>query len=313
MSPSAFPTPPFPIHFRPGKPGLKFFLSALAVLLAARCGGRIYLVNSFEPGRAIVIDGEADDWAGGLSYVGKDRLFVGFVDDKENLYICLTREGSEGRPGAFMQGLTVWLDPSGGTTKVTGIRLNSGRPSGEGKSPDGRPLRGTEEERPERGDERPSPPRAEIEILGPRREILAAKSLEQAAEEGLEVKADFSGGLFVLEMKIPLAASTEHPFAVGIGSGKMVGVGITTEKTGRTENAGRPPGGGMGEGGGQPGGGGMPGGMGGGRGGMGGGMRRDPAPDSPRTIRIWMKVRLGSGVDPGRSSVLDISSETPRS
>jgi len=312
---SIFPTPPYSIYFRPGKPGLKYFFLALAALLAAQCGGRVYVVKSLASPAAVTVDGDANDWVGALSYVSSDHLFVGFINNQDDLYICLTKEENRERPGASMGALTVWFDPAGGSQKKMGIRLAGGPPT------DSRMERGPErkpEEKPEEppdrgGGERPPGPAADLEILGPKGDVLGRKSLEAAAEEGIEVKTGYSGGSFVLEIRIPLKRSNEHPFAVGAGPEGIVGVGFASSRSADRKRQGRPPGGG-----GQPPGGGGPGGMGGGigggamggvrGGGMGGGMRPNMDPDIPKTFKVWTRVKLSSSAEPRRSSLLDIVS-----
>ena len=134
---------PFPLSpLRPGLPGLNFFgalFLAAAVLAAAGCSrGRIYLVNSLGAPHAITVDGETGDWYGALSYISKAQVFVGFVNDRDALYICLTREAAGEGPSVPMGGLTVWIDPSGGDAKKLGLRIATA-----GGPLDGRPMDGS--------------------------------------------------------------------------------------------------------------------------------------------------------------------------
>jgi len=254
----------------------------LPLLIAAwACAGRIYLVPSFAPRHAIVVDGDAEDWNGALSYVAKDRLFVGFINDRDDLFIVLTREG-DGRPGsARPEGWTVWFDPSGGTRKSFGLRMAPGGPPsperGEGEGPGGA---------------------TELEWLGPGGNVLRRFSTEAAAEMGLEVGEGQAGGAHVLEIRIPLRASEGRPFAVGATGGNgIVGVGFFSS---RADLTGRPRGP---EGiGGRPGG--VPGGVGGGaamggpEGGMRGALRPNMNPDLSKPVKVWTRVRLLGTNDP---------------
>jgi hypothetical protein len=297
------------------KPGLTFFLLLIlaGVLAAGASGGQVYLISSLGPPHAIVVDGTTEDWTGALSYVKKDQLFVGFVNDREDLFICLTKETGERSPGAAMAGLTVWLDPRGGSKKTLGIRLagTEGPPEGW---PERRPSRKPEKQAKDEpagqeiGEKPPAEIEGEIEILGPNGDVLIRLSPQEAAEEGLEVKSGISGGSFVLEVRIPLNASDRHPYAVGAGSDGIVGVGFIASRTGQ---GGRP-----GE---RRGGVGMPGGTGGiggtmgGRSGMGGGMRGAmPAnmnPDLGKTFKVWMRVRLHQTDQPARSTLLGVAAD----
>jgi hypothetical protein len=147
-------------------------LMLAGMLAAGASGGQVYLISSLGPPHVIVVDGSADDWTGALSYVAKDQLFVGFVNDREDLFICLTKETGEKLPGAAMAGLTVWLDPRGGSKKTLGVRLAKAEGIPEGGAQVGE----------------------DIEILGPNGDVLRRLSPQEAAEEGIEVKSGSSGG-----------------------------------------------------------------------------------------------------------------------
>lgn len=314
----------------PGKPGLIFFPLLAVVLASAACGGRVYVVSSLGPPHTITIDGETGDWNGALSYVEKSHLFVGFVNDRDTLYICLTQEEAEGRgAGAPIGGLTVWIDPKGGNQKTLGIRLAQagGPPAGEGpeggpgqggRRPEGRPGRKTGDENAEQGpgqDKPAMPPGGAIEILGPNGRTLQKLSAEEAAAAGLEVKTGLSGGSFAVEIGIPLRADAGHPYAVGAEPDAAVGIGFISSGPSRGERRNGPPGGGPGGGGGgMPGaGGGIPGGMGGMPGGGGpggiGGMRPDMNPDVQKGgggFKVWTRVKLAVSSRPQASGALEI-------
>ena len=292
------------------KSGLIFFaLLALAGVSAAGAGGgQVYLVSSLGPPHAIVVDGTTEDWTGALSYVKKDQLFVGFVNDREDLFICLTKETGERRPGAAMAGLTVWLDPRGGSKKTLGIRLagTEGPPEGgPERRPSRKPDRQAKDEPAdqETGEKPPAEVEGEIEILGPDGAVLRRMSPQAAAEEGIEVKSGSLGGLFALEIRIPLKPSDRHHYAVAAGPDGTIGVGFIASRTGQGGRPGERMGG-MG----MPGGtGGIGGTMGGRSGGMRGAMPANMNPDVGKTFKIWTRVRLyqanqTAGSVPGRSS-----------
>ena len=304
---------------KPGKPGRDLIPLLIVGLLASiGCGGRIYLVSSLGPPHSIVVDGEADDWSGALSYVASDHLFVGFVNDREDLFICLNRETTGGRPGAPMSGVTVWIDPSGGSDKTMGIRL-AGPTEGpsDGTRPEGEPARG-ERRRPERQPEIERPARelgqeaspiaggSDIEVLGPNGAVVRRLAAEAAAAAGLEVRSGFAGGSYILEVKIPLAASESRPIAVGAGPGGIIGVGFVSSSPRGNGRPGGPPESGPGGGAGMPGGVGgvsVQGGM-GGPGGMRPGMRPNMDPDIGKALKVWTRVKLRPADEPGRSTIL---------
>jgi hypothetical protein len=297
---------------RPGKPGLNFFPLVLACLLAAACGGRIYLVSSLGPPHAIVVDGDANDWSGALSYVAKDHLFVGFVNDRDDLFICMTKEISEGRGPAGTGGWTVWFDPAGGTEKTLGLRLALAQPEeGPERRADGKPVRKPVEESSdlENGQQPPIDRSGDLEILGPKGDVRQRLSPEAAARLGLEVKTGFAGGSFVMEIRIPLVASERQPLAVGAGPEGVIGVGFLSSRSDQKDRRNGPPGRGMGGGGGRPGGGIGAGAMGGPSGGMRGALPPNLNPDLAKSVKIWTRVKLRQSDQPGRSTTLSLISQ----
>jgi hypothetical protein len=297
---------------RPGQPGLVFFSLVLSLLTLSGCGGKIYLVTSLRPSHPVVIDGNADDWTGTLSYVPKDQLFVGFVNDREDLSICLTSEEGGGPAADRRSGWTVWFDPAGGTRKTYGLRIapHGGPPDGLDPGPERKPSEDPAE--PEQGDQgAPAEPGLELQWIGTNGEALRTLTPDEAAKLGLEVREGHAGGAYVLEIKIPLETSAGHPLAVGAGPDSAVGVGFFSN---RAERRGGPGGVGGGAGRPGPGGGGMPGGRGGGAvGGPGGGWRgaMEPNlnPDLAKTVKVWTRVRLNASDRPEPSTLLALISD----
>ncbi len=284
------------------KQSLGFFVLAVALILAGGCGGRVYLVTSLSSlPRAIVVDGDAGDWTGALSYVAKDQLFVGFVNDRENLFICMTREEGGGPAPVPMGGWTVWFDPAGGTKKAFGLRVAPlGGPPGE------KPREPDEVEEGDQG--APKERDLEIQWIGPQGNVLRRFAQEDAVGEGLEIREGHSGRSFVLEIKIPLERSAQNPIAVGAAPGDLIGVGFYSN---RAEGNGGP--GGRGGAGRPAGGGGPPGGLGGGAmggpGGWRGAMPPNLNPDIAKEVKVWTRVRLVQSGQPGRATVLGSFSE----
>jgi hypothetical protein len=235
----------------------------IILLVTLACGGKIYVVESLRAQRDIVVDGKADEWQGALSFLEDEELFVGFMNDQNNLYVCL-RAGSERSPARLMrQGLTVWFDPAGGKNKALGINYPLEGPIG------GRNRQGMMARPDEAQERKPRDLPAELEILRSESKSPETKTLDQAKKEGLEVKANITEGSFVYELKIPLVISEGQPVGIGVQPNGVVGVLFETGKLDQSRMQGRPPGG-----------------MGGGRGGAR--MMRN----MPEPIKIWTRVRL---------------------
>lgn len=234
---------------------------------------------------AIVADGDFGDWYGSLQPFGEHPVSMQALNDKDFLYLRLTASDSSMRKQIMRLGLTVWFDPSGGDKKKFGIRYpvvehGSGpaeeREEGErggGRHGPGR-GRGGEE-----GKE-PPPPSDRVDILGPGKDD--ARSLTHQALSGVEVAVRVDQGVLQYELKVPLARSADHPYAVGTEAGKTVGVGLETGKFEQPSHEGR---------------GGRSGRMGGHRGGgRGGGGSRDGGEgrefEPPKPLKAWATVAI---------------------
>ena len=250
----------------------------------------------------ITIDGKQDDWRGPLQEFGKDPVSIQVASDGEFLYMRLASSD----PGMRMQltrlGFTVWIDPKGGTKKVLGIRYpvfergeeegeggrggfggfgrgGSGRSGGERRRPEGGEGEGRE------GSAEFTPPER-VDILGPGKDD--ARSLTRDHLQGIEVAMAVDQGTVLYELKVPLAATADRPYAVAAKTGDTIGLGLETAKFERPSMGGHE--GGMGgRGGGGFGGGGMGGHRGGG--GRGGGESRGGF-QPPKQLKEWATVTL---------------------
>ena len=232
------------------------------------------------------------------------------LNDEEFLYVSLVTSGPAGRL-AMATGLTIWLDPDGGTDEWYGIRFpvppEPGERSSAGRDGAGRGGRGGDGRAGGRGSGRAGGGRGasprdrlrEVELVGPGE--LSRRRLPLPVGGGLEVAIRNSGSVFVYELKVALARNDDYRMGIGVEPGSKIGVGLLT---GNIERSGawrpgrvwrgwrirRPFGGGGGGGRGGSGGGGRGGGGGGRGGGFGGGDR----PDRPDPLKLWAKVQLST-------------------
>jgi hypothetical protein len=271
-------------------------LLSLSILGTAGCRSfSTFSVDSRPTDQKIVVDGRSDDWSGKTYVVGDGEVSVGFMNDGEDLYICLLAQNDALREQIMAGGLIVWIDPKGGEKKTLGIKFPLGRPA---KGPRERP-RDDQKPRDEENEEAPGsdpPPEnapAGLEIVTS--EKGAPRGYDPNEAPGIETAIEPSRGFLVYEIKIPLARSESRPYAVGAAPGEVVGIGFETGKIDRGkeprgEDDDRPGAGG------QPpmGGGAMGGGM-RGRGGMGPGGGFGMEPNLPAELKIWAFVRLASG------------------
>ena len=255
-------------------------LSFLILGLTGCSSYTLYQTASLPPEFKIMIDGKTEDWLSALSILEDGSVSVGFLNDQENLYVCLIAESGPLQDQIMMQGLTVWFDPQGGTAKAFGIKYPLGMPPQEERE------RASFEDFSEKT-------LSELEIIKSKKE--APQKMEIAEAKGIEVKAVPTSERIVYELKIPLLQTDQHPFAVGVQPGKTIGVGFETGKLNLDKAPGRHPGG-------MPpmGGGFGPGGA-GGRGGFG--MR----PEMPKGLKIWAQVQLSSGKSATIVELLSVS------
>ncbi len=278
-------------------------LLAGAAVLALTCyAAKTFTFETRWRDREIAVDGRNEDWQGRLGFLKEPPALIGFLNDESSLYVCFTTTDPVLKARLFRQGLTIWIDPTGGKHKTLGIKFAPAfGPSAEGRGP--RPAGEA------RGDEeRPAPPEGRALQGGSAPPAGLSIKLQGQKEwipvpddetRGLDVRLEANEALAVFEMRIPLFTTEKTPYAAGAVTGKPLGVGFETEKPefskGRGGDVGGegPGGGGGGRGGfgGPP-----PGGM---RGGMGSRMGSGgPGPDESaklgEELKLWIEVKLAA-------------------
>jgi len=225
---------------------------------------------------AITVDGRFDDWYGHLDPFESAPVAVQFLNDGEYLYLRMTASSTPERMQILRQGFIVWFDPAGGTKKHFGVRYpvvehgsgpEGGDPRGGGSG--GYGGYGGRHGGTHEGDHDslPEPSAGDrIDVLGPGKDD--ARMLTRDHAQGVEAAVRVDQGTLQYELKVPLAKSADHPYAIEALAGKPVGFGF---ETGKAEQHAFSMGRGGGFGGGGGGGGGGMGGRGGGMGGRGGG------------------------------------------
>ncbi|HUI29249.1 MAG TPA: hypothetical protein VLX91_03450 [Candidatus Acidoferrales bacterium] len=273
-------------------------LFAFAAFILGGCTSTLLVKSSWNNNQT-VIDGKDNDWEDTMFYIPDAQLTAGVRNDSSNMYIILK---ATNRPQVFQimgLGLTVWLDPSGGTGEKFGIHFPLGR-AARGES-----MQRSDNNSPDESqNQNPSfedLSANELEILGVNENGPVRLSIADA--KGIELQINRSTGGLIYELKVPLHKSPDHPYAlnangqnVGIGfeSGKFEGQG--TERRGRgMRGEGGGEGGGMNPGGGEGNGEGP--GDTSGEGMRGGGERRrnySEQQQQPKQIDFWLKVKLAN-------------------
>lgn len=248
----------------------------LLTFLLVGCGNSKLELNSNWRDREITVDGKNADWLGAMLFFEEDNISVGLLNDENFFYICLIAEDQFIRTQMMRQGFTLWFDPDGGKEKTFGIKYPLGMQA------NGRSMR-RDEQSMERSRQAPRRRMIELEILGPGKDEV--KKMPIAEAKGIDIIVEFSSGMLVYELKVPLIQSEQHPYAIGAEAGSSVGIGLEMPKMEKSDMRGQMSGG--------RGGGGPSGGMRGGAGGRGmpGGGR---SPQKRQPLKIWAVVQLAS-------------------
>ena len=261
---------------------------AVIAMLSAGCGSSLQIASRWSD-QKIKMDGNLKEWSDSTVFVEKDGLRCGVMNDDEFVYVCvMSSKPNLGRQIMF-RGMTVWFDPNGGSKKTIGIRFPIGMRRGE------MPMQPEGEETDQRGNRLDAMERqavSDFEFVGPTEKDLQMVSRMQG--QGVEMHLTSTPERFVYELRIPLAYSSSHPYAIESHAGSPIGVGFETNAVQRPAAA--EGGEGRGEGG-RGGRGGMPG-AGGGRG--GGRMPGAGGPGGNRqgganiSFDIWAHVQLAA-------------------
>jgi hypothetical protein len=240
----------------------------------------------------IVIDGRHEDWSGAVEPLGTEPISIQVANDGTFLYLRMVASDPSARTQIMRHGFIVWFDEDGKTKKRFGLKYPVVASSGEGQE---RGHYGGHSDSGGSGADRERPsvdsyePADRIDVLGSNNDDERSLTLDHAA--GIEAAARMDQGTLRYELKVPLAKTADHPYAIGTAPGKTIGIGIETPKPERSDYGG----GGHGYGGGGGGGyGGHGGGM-GGHGGMhGGGGRSEGSYQAPKPFNAWGTVALSA-------------------
>jgi hypothetical protein len=245
-------------------------VAAIVVIAVAGAVAAKPRIESHWRDHEIAIDGDNGDWAGPLAAVDDTHpVTAAAANDGRFLFLVLSTSDAVMRRQIMRQGLIVWFDPGGGTRKHFGIRF----PVGLALTMAGRGGRGRPgPDQPDQPD-RIDPPNR-LEVYGPSKGDAHTFVLEQAP--GISVKVGQVEGYLVYELKVPLARTSETPYAIEAKPGSIVGLGLETPKIEHSQRMG--------------GFGGIGGGM-GGRGAMG---RRRSDFEAPTPLKAWATVQLSA-------------------
>ncbi len=197
---------------------LALFL-ALACLLAVPAGAKSVSLDSAPRTRPIAIDAKLDDWQDALVYVKQANLAIGISNDGTDLYLCLQSRDPEVNLQILDQGMTAWLSPHGAGGKQFGIEFPLARDRVESYS-----RMATSTGSQAGGGGQGTLTRLAIRGASPDdRRVMAI-----ADATGISASAAAIDDAFVYEMRIPLAKSPGHPYAIGAAPGDRIEILLET-------------------------------------------------------------------------------------
>lgn len=240
------------------------------------CSGPMKLQSDWtdEP---VLVDGRQEEWATGLHFVESEKILFGVRNDRDYLYVCIVPQERMTGIQMMMQGFTVWLDSTGGKSKILGIKFPLGT-DGMLPVPMGGPMTRKQQDGGD-FDRQMQERLREYEVLGPAPYDRRRFSVGEDSTLSVNLKMSDRGPVY--ELKVPLRSGKGRMYGIGTRPGRWVGIGL--EVTEMKREAPRE--------GGQPMGGGRP--TGGGMGGPGGGMRiMNPGMFEP--MKWWARVQIGS-------------------
>ncbi len=255
---------------------------ALIAAAAALTAAPDPVVTSEWKTRDVQVDGRIEDWSR-LTTLDNGPA-VAAANDGEFLYLAVSATDPAMRR-TLARGLVVWFDPTNAKKTDFGVQLPGARVRDAGE----RAAVPVEEAAAS------SPVVDALDILGPGK---ARHLVPLQPALGIAAASAMDQGATVLELKLPLASSTDREYAVGSEPGRTIALGLFTPEVPKDSEGRR--GGGMGRGGGGYGGGGMGGGgygggMGGRRGGgYGGGGGGFGAVESAKPLKLWTKLQLAA-------------------
>lgn len=193
------------------KPELRKLRPALSLAIAASglsCAHSSQ-IDSAWPDPGIAVDGAYADWSGRLVRLDDGRsVAVGVANDRANLYLCLVTRDFEIQSMIQRSGLTIWLDPEGGTRKRIGFRIAPVEPKDTATAP------------------------AYIELV-----VEGAEYGEQRvgpAENGpIEVQSAAHADVTAYEIRVALGAPlglSNARSSVTLAPGPLLGLGFETEE-----------------------------------------------------------------------------------
>ncbi len=182
-------------------------VAAALLALLGGCGTEAPLYTSAPGASETTVDGDARDWPAALRPVPREAgLSLGLRNTADALYVVVVASDERQARRVALGGLRLWLDPTGGTERVLGLRFPSPPPPdpSDVRRERGRARNGGVDEQQLRRRFDESVQHVEITRKG---QVLV-QSVPRGSVEGLETEARWTRAGLVVEARIPLDAAS---------------------------------------------------------------------------------------------------------
>ncbi len=204
-----------------------------ALLVLAGCGSTPLPLVASAPAPAVV-DGDVSEWTTGLRPVpGESGLSLGVRNTPDALVVALVAGDEWQARRIATGGLTLWLDPAGGSARSVGLRFPVGSGTPEEPAADLRDAPRVDE----------GPLRAAFEASSGQVATVRGGVTTAAAQGGIagvETAATWTVRGLTVEARLPLRGPAAVAFA-GESTGARVGLGLELVQASRRPSSAPPP------------------------------------------------------------------------
>lgn len=214
---------------------IKGLIYSIAFITLLNCSGSKE-IQSVQNKEEIKIDGLQNEWEGKLNFDSKAKIAVGFQNDKENIYLCITTNDRSNIMKIIRLGLTIWFEPQNGKRigikypiidmeRMRDVPFRSGEPDNERENPDERfsKLISTQKE---------------LSIVN--EDNYPLYLLDNNDPNNIQARIEIKKGSFVYELKVPLTTNKRAKYFIESAPSENIKVEIVTNEFKMDSQMGRP-------------------------------------------------------------------------
>ncbi len=193
------------------------------------CSGEKELLSNWT-NQQIKIDGESSDWQNNLEYLKDDNVAIGFKNNNEFLYICLTTNDFRKVFPMFRGGFITWFEPEN-DGKTIGIKY----PIHDDSNNNEHMPNSTDEiynrQNPGEFISKMLYRQSEMQIVNEDKSLLTEISVEN--NEGIQAKLGYNSDRFIYELKVPLN-DAKYSYKISALPGEKIKIKFETEEPERS-------------------------------------------------------------------------------